>query len=46
MTTTAMAPKPAPATPAQRKRAVVMAVLLAMFAVVVYVTVMLQIMAH
>ena len=39
-----MAPtKPAPAAPAQRKRAVVTAVLLALFAVVVYVTVMLQI---
>jgi hypothetical protein len=38
--------KPAPASPAQRKRAVVTAVLLAAFAVVVYVTVMLQIAAH
>jgi hypothetical protein len=38
--------KPAPAAPAQRKRAVVIAVLLAAFAVVVYVTVILQIAAR
>jgi len=37
---------PSPVTPAQRRRAVVTAVLLAVFAVVVYVTVMLQIAAH
>jgi len=42
----AMTTKPAPATPAQRKRALVTAALLALFAVVVYVTVMLQIAAR
>ncbi len=42
----AMTTKPGPATPAQRKRAVVTAVLLAAFALAVYVTVMLQIAAR
>jgi hypothetical protein len=45
-TARAMTTKPAPATPAQRKRALVTAVLLAAFAVVVYVTVMVQIAAR
>jgi hypothetical protein len=41
-----MAMKPETASPAQKKRAVVTAVLLAAFAVTVYVTVMIQIAAR